>query len=82
MGRGDHGQRVQRQQPLRTEQRAVLGSVRFGDNRYATGVATCIGGAGENLFDGVNTGNACNRDDVTHEGAGHDARRNDNCIHY
>lgn len=56
-------------------------SVRCGDNRYATGTATCADGNG-NAFDGVGTGNSCNRDDFTHEGAGHDARRNDNCAHY
>ncbi|MBA3539177.1 MAG: hypothetical protein H0T79_06085 [Deltaproteobacteria bacterium] len=57
-------------------------SVRCGDNRYATGTATCVGPDGSNLFDGVATGNSCNRDDITHEGAGHDARRNDGCLHY
>lgn len=57
-------------------------SVRCGDNRYATGISTCTGAGGENLHDGVNTGNACNRDDTTHEGIGYDARRNDNCARY
>ncbi len=56
-------------------------SVRCGDNRYATGASTCSAGA-TNLFDGVGSGNSCNRDDATHEGPGHDLRRNDNCAHY
>ncbi len=57
-------------------------SMRCGDNRHATGMPSCTGAGGANLFDGVATGNACNRDDLTHEGSGHDARRNDNCLHY
>ena len=57
-------------------------SVRCGDNRYATGVVTCAGAGNTNLFDGVGTGNTCNRDDSTHEGMGHDPRRNDDCAHY
>ena len=56
-------------------------TVRCGDNRYATGTPSC-GGPGGNAFDGVGKGNACNRDDFTHEGAGHDARRNDLCYGY
>ncbi len=55
---------------------------RCGDNRYATGTATCTSPTGANLHDGVATGNRCNRDDFTHEGAGHDSRRNDLCAVY
>ncbi len=57
-------------------------TVRCGDNRYAPGMATCVAAGATNAFDGVGTGNSCNRDDFTHEGASHDVRRNDGCAHY
>lgn len=57
-------------------------SVRCGDNRHGTGTPTCAAAGGGNLFDGVATGNACNRDDYLHETAANDPRRNDGCARY